>query len=81
MGGFEHRAIKTAVSPNRIWKRCVDDTFVIQHQLNREHFLKHINSVNPSIQFTVEETRADGSTPFHDTIIITQTDVIFKTEL
>ena len=26
---FEHRANKTAVNPARIWKRYVDDTFVI----------------------------------------------------
>ena len=33
---FEHRAIKTAVDPPRIWKKYVGDTFLIQHQLHKE---------------------------------------------
>ena len=31
MEAFEHRTITTALNPPRIWKRYVDDTFVIQH--------------------------------------------------
>ena len=56
MESFEHRAITTAVNPPRIWKRYVDDTFVIQQQSNREELLQHINSMDPSIIFTAEET-------------------------
>ena len=44
-----------------MWKRYVDDTFVIQHQSLKEEFLRHINTVDPSIQFTVEESKDDGS--------------------
>ena len=60
-----------------MWKRYVDDTFVIQHQPHKEEFLRHINTVDPSIQFTVEEPKDDGSIPFLDTIITPATDGTF----
>ena len=47
---------------------------MIQDQLHREEFLKHINSVDPSIQFTVKVSRSDGSIPFPDIIITPQAD-------
>ena len=79
MEEFEHRAITTAVNPSSIWKRYVNDTFVIQRQLHIEEFLKHINSVDPSIQFTVEESTSDSSVPFPDTIMTPKADEIFTT--
>ena len=69
MEAFEHRAITIALNPPRIWKRYDDDTFVIQHQSHKEEFFRHFNSVDPTIQFTVEESRPDCSIPFLDTII------------
>ena len=77
MEAFEHRAITTAVNPPRIWKRYVNDIFVIQQLTHREVFYQHINSVDPSIQFTVEETKSDGSMPFLETLVTTQTDGTF----
>ena len=77
MEAFENRAISTAVHPPRIWKRYFVDTFVIQHQSPKEEFLKHINSMDPSIQFTVEESKDDSSIPFLDTIITPETDGSF----
>ena len=59
-------AIRTALNPPRIWRRYVDDTFVIQHQAHKEELFKHINTVDPSIQFTVEEAGPDGPIPFLD---------------
>ena len=64
MEAFENMAITTALHPPRIWKRYVDDTFVLQQQAHKEEFLQHINTVDPSIQFTVEEAKEDGSIPF-----------------
>ena len=63
---FEHRALTSAMNPPRLWKKYVDDTFVILQQLQREEFLQHINSVDPSIMFTKEKLRDDGSIPFLD---------------
>ena len=78
MESFEHRAITSAVNPPRIWKRYVDDTFVILQQSHRE-FLQHINSVDLSIIFATEETRPDGSMPFLDTLITPHQDGTLKT--
>ena len=69
MEAFENKAIETALHPPRIWKRYVDDTFVLQDHAHKEEFLQHLNSVDPSIKFTVEEAKEDGSIPFLDTII------------
>ena len=77
MEAFEHRAITTALHPPSVWKRYVDDTFVLQHQTHQEEFLQHINTVDPSIQFTVEEAKEDGSIPFLDTIVRPETDGTF----
>ena len=63
---FEDRALSTAVNPSRWWKRFVDDTLVILKKDHKEEFLQHINSVDPSIQFTTEELKEDGSMPFLD---------------
>ena len=60
MEDFEHRALTSSVSPPRLWKRFVDDTFVILLQSQKEDFLQHINSVDPSIKFTTEEPKEDG---------------------
>ena len=74
MEAFENRAITTALHLPRIWKRYVDDTFVIQHHSHKEEFPHHINTVDPSIQFTVEEAKEDGSIPFLDTTIRPEAD-------
>ena len=50
---------------------------MIQHQSHKEEFLRYINTVDPSIQFTVEESKDDGSIPFLYTIITPETDGTF----
>ena len=77
MEAFEQRAITTALHPPRVWERYVDDTLVVQQQKHQEEFLQHINTVDPSIQFTVEEAKEDGSIPFLDTIIRPEEDESF----
>ena len=49
--------------------QVVDDTFVIHKEANKQGFLQHINSVDPTIKFTVEDNKEDGSIPFLDTIL------------
>ena len=52
--------------PLGIWKRYVDDTFVIQDSQCKNKFLPHINSIDKTLQFTAENTRLDGTMPFLD---------------
>ena len=49
MEASENRAITTALNAPKIWKRYVDDTFMILHQSHKEKFFKHINTVDHSI--------------------------------
>ena len=55
MEDFETKAIGTAEYPPKIWERYVDDTCVVKDSTNKEKFLKHINSIDPHIQFTTED--------------------------
>ena len=64
MEAFEERALSTALHSPKIWKRYVDDTFVVQLQSQRDEFFHHINQVDTSIKFTMEEAGPNGSIPF-----------------
>ena len=52
-----------------MWKRFVDDTCVIIKETHKQEFLEHINSIDPHIQFTSEDSKDDGSMPFLDMLI------------
>ena len=78
---FEDRALTTEVNPPRWWKRFVDDTFVILKQKKRDEFPQHINSVDPAIQFTMEEQRQDGSMPLLDILVTPQQDGTLTTSV
>ena len=80
MEASEHRAINTALNPLRILRRYVVDTFVVQHQSGKDVFFKCINTVDPSIQFTVEEAEPDGSIQFLDILITPQRNGTFTTK-
>ena len=59
MEDFETKAISSAVHPPSIWKRFVDDTFVVIESSRKEEFLDHINNLDPHIQFTTEGAKPD----------------------
>ena len=71
---FEQKALSTASHPARLWHHCVDDTFVIQKEENKQNFLQHINIFELAIQFTVENNKEDGAIPFLDTIVKPEND-------
>ena len=73
MENFEQKGLSTAPIP-RFCHRYVDDTFVIQEEIHKQDFLQHFNSVDPAIQFTLENNKEDGSIPFVDTIVKTEVD-------
>ena len=56
-------------TPPLMWKRFVDDTCVIIKEAHKQEFLEHINSIDPHIQFTSEDSKPDGSMPFLDMLI------------
>ena len=79
MEDFEVKAINTAQNPPKMWKMYVDDTCVILDSARKEEFFQHINSIDPHIQFTAEDAKADGSIPFLDTLVMPQSDGSIKT--
>ena len=50
----EHRAISTFHTPPKLWVQYVDDTFCVIEEQYTEEFHKHLNSISPSITFTLE---------------------------
>ena len=53
MEAFEEKAISTLPSPPSLWRRFVDDTFVIIKKTQKESFISLINSIDENIQFTI----------------------------
>ena len=47
----------------------MDDAWVIQQQAHTQAFLDHINSIDPAIKFTVEDTQGNGAITFLDTLV------------
>ena len=74
MEHFEGEALRSASHPPRYWYRFVDDTWVIQQQAHKQLFLYHINSIDPSMKFTVECNQENGAIPFLDTLVKPETD-------
>jgi len=65
MEDIESRAMKTSFCAPRLWKRYVDDAFVLTDHNHLTNFSDHINKVEPSIKFAME-TATNGSVPFLD---------------
>ncbi len=66
MEKFEQRALDSYPGTKpRVWKRHVDDTFVIINNSELSTFFEHINNVDPNIKFTKEEA-SDNQLPFLD---------------
>ena len=59
----------------------MDDTFVIQQESQKEEFFQHINQVDTSIKFTMEEAGPDGSIPFLDLLITPEADGTLTTKV
>ena len=66
---FEEMALgSTSLKPS-MWLRYVDDTFILwPHQEDVQILLDHVNSIRPSIQFTIEKQQ-DNKLPFHDVLV------------
>ena len=62
---FEEMALTSAPDKPALWKRYVDDIWCIVKKGKEEELLDHLNSVRPSIKFTMELEK-DGKLPFLD---------------
>ena len=69
MEDLEIKALTTAPTPPTLWKRFVDDTFIIIQRTYKDSFLQHLNSMDDNIHFTCEEADEDGSIAFLDMLI------------
>jgi hypothetical protein len=74
MEDFERKAIEQATHKPTCWYRYVDDTFVIWTHGKEKlmEFLKHLNGIHNSIQFSMEIER-EGHLPFLDIDIYRKT--------
>ena len=70
---FEAKALSTSPHSTSVEKVYWWHFFVIK-STHRDEFLKHINCIDEGIQFTAENTKADGSMPFLDTLVIPQSE-------
>ena len=69
----------TSLNPS-MWLRYVDDTFILwPHQEDVQILLDHVNSIRPSIQFTMEKEK-DNKLPFLD-VLVTRTEQGFRSSV
>jgi len=70
MEWFEERAIESATQKPKLWLRYVDDTFILWDKNDDElqDFLQHLNSLRPSIKFTMEKEE-NNRLPFLDVMV------------
>jgi len=69
MEDVENRALTTLATPPKFWKRYVDDVCSVVRRQQLPLVLCHINSIEPSIQFTQEIEGEDGCLPFLDILL------------
>ena len=68
MEAIEESAIAASTTPPKVWKRYVDDSFVIIKKHSVSKFYDTLNAVDPKISLTLE-TENNGQISFLDTLI------------
>ena len=68
MEDVEQRALTSCTIQPPFWKRYVDDTLTALPQEQIQLFHDKLNSIEPTIQFTIE-TEVEGTLPFLDTMV------------
>ena len=72
---MEDSALSISTVPPKIWKRYVDDSFVIIKKDSVSAFQDILNSIDPKISFTIE-TENNGQIVFLDTLVTRKNGVI-----
>ena len=70
MEDIEDRALASFPIPLSFWKRYVDDVFCVIPSDQVVPLLQHLNTIEPSIQFTYETESDDHSLPFLDILLM-----------
>ena len=69
MEDVEERALREFSTPSRFWKRYVDDICAAVPRSQVDTLLAHINTIEPSITFTLERENEEGCLPFLDVLL------------
>ena len=80
MEDIEERALGTYHTEIPVWKRYVDDTFVVIQEDLIEEFHSHLNSVEKTIQFT-KELENEGRLSFLDVVVSRKENGAITTEV
>ena len=80
MESVEQRALATADENPKFWKRYVDDTLTVIKRSQLLRFHEHLNSIEPSIQFTVEQEN-NKKIPFLDVLLTREMDESITTSV
>ena len=74
---FKEMALESTSLKPSIWLRDIDDTFILwPHQEDVQTLLDHVNSIRPSIQFTMKKEQ-DNKLLFLD-VLVTCTEQGFR---
>ena len=77
---FEEMALGSTSLKSSMWLRYVDDAFILwPHQEDVQILLDHVNSIRPSVQFTMEKEQ-DNKLPFLD-VLVTRTEQGFRSSV
>ena len=76
----ESRALSTYPQPPKFWKRYVDDTCCALKARHIDDFHRHINTIEATIQFTVER-ESDAQLAFLDVLVIRNPDRTLATNV
>lgn len=79
MQWLEQTAIASPTNEPVLWRRYIDDVFVIMKKKDLQPLWDHLKKQNPNIQFTLEN-EAEGKHPFLD-VIITRKGKMLQTSL
>lgn len=83
MHKLEQSALQNAEIRPDIYARYIDDTIGVWTHSHQElqRFLNYMNSVHPSIKFTMDDSHSTGSISYLDTLISIGSDGKYSTEL
>ena len=80
MEDIERRTLATFHTSHQFWKGYVDDACNALSHDWVEPFHKHLNSIDPNIQFTVER-ESGGQLPFLDVLMTREKDDTLSTDV